>query len=796
MIAEVYIGNERLDLFEQDAINIVQNVQDVNDISKISAEFSQSFSVPASNRNNRIFKHFYNPTIDNGFDARINKEGFIMLDGVPFKFGKIRLESVKLENNEPKTYKITFFGDAIKIKELIGDDELTDLTWLDNFDHDYTGAKVKEGLTDGLDFTVDSVNYEQAIIYPLINYSKQYLYNSDVSDTTNTDTLVNIAYDAVRTQGVDYSDLKPAIKCNVILKAIQEQYGLNFLGDFFNTANFNQLYMNLNNSDTTLNAGFLEVENLQNQTLPAQTPDVLVRAIKYTLTVMPKAGFESVPYKAKLQINGNVVYENQSDFVGNQVFEGQLNDFTQPLPEEYSVISSVSSNQDFEFDATTKAEFIQIGFAGSTQTLFTNTYNNQVIDLTVLINQNLPELKVYDWLSSLFKMFNLTVESINKDLYFNDLPTWYAQGDVIDVTKYVDTKSLEVKSAKRFNEFNFKFQESEQIIADEYNINNNIYYGNLEQKIFEDETQQRQIDGEAYDIEVDFENPIFERLLDVDTGALTSIQYCPYINRDLKTISGEPFLLYANQVSLIGNTIGFNDESTYTELSVPIIMPSHTVEIDNVDSFSFNFGTELSEYTYQAMANNSYSTYYSDYIGDLFSIRRRNFILEGILPPSILQNLRLNDRLVIKNTRYIINSVNSNLITRNDKFELINDIYNAPLASDTLNNGVFLPSFKSFNKTATSSDTQYIGLANQTPTLVDNGFGTAWVTIDSFGTGSVMTVNFSITENSTGAQRTAIIRITNAEHTADFLIIQNGGAVTVDSNTITSDNNIITSDNG
>lgn len=795
MIAEVYIGNERLDLFEQDAINIVQNIQDVNDISKISAEFSQSFSVPASNRNNRIFKHFYNPTINNGFDARINKEGFIMLDGVPFKFGKIRLESVKIEDNQPKTYKITFFGDAVKLKELIGDDELIDLDWLSNFDHDYNGTKVKEGLTDGLDFTVDGFNYEQAIIYPLISYSKQYLYNSDSGDATNTDTLVNIAYDAGRIQGVDYTDLKPAIKCNVILKAIQEKYDLSFLGDFFNTANFNQLYMNLNNSDSELESGFLEIDNVQNQPITLN-PSNLKNQFQHGVIIRPNSGFESEEYKVRIYINNVLTYETQTPQTGITTNTGVLG-VDALTTNFYSYRAEILTNGNFEFSSLTQfslAEFTSNGVSGNI--LEVNDYPFLEVLVKSLVNALVPKLKVYDWLSSMFKMFNLTVESINKDLYFNDLPTWYAQGDVIDVTKYVDTKSLEVKSAKRFNEFNFKFQESEQIIADEYNINNNIYYGNLEQKLFEDETQQRQIDGEAYDIEVDFENPIFERLIDADTGTLTSIQYCPYINRDLKTISGEPFLLYANQVSLMGNTIGFNDESTYTELSVPIIMPSHTVEIDNADSFSFNFGTELSEYTYQAMANNSYSAYYSDYIGDLFSIKRRNFILEGILPPSILQNLRLNDRLVIKNIRYIINSVNSNLITRNDKFELINDIYNSPLASDTLNNGVFLPSFKSFNKTATSSDTQYIGLANQTPTLVDNGFGTAWVTIDSFGTGSVMTVNFSITENNTGAQRTAIIRITNVEHTADFLIIQDSGLITADNNTITADNNTITADNG
>jgi len=791
MIVEVYLDGSRLDLFEEDSINIVQNVQDVNDISKISADFSKTFSVPASANNNRVFKQWYNPDIDNGFDSRVNVDAFILLDGVPFKFGKIRLENVKTEYNQPKTYSITFFGDAIKLKELIDDDELVDLEWLSNFDHDYDGAQVLDGLQNGLDFTVDSVDYNQAIIYPLISYTKQYKYNSDVSDTTNTDTLVNISYDASRTQGINYSDLKPAIKCDVILKAIQEKYELDFLGNFFNTSDFNQLYMNLNNNDTSLNAGFIEIENIQDQSF--NVPESISYRLDYTTTVVPKSGFEDVPRRAKKTINGETVYQDLSDVVGTRIYSGGVFYNNRDLPNVFSVTSSLTTNEDFEFDAYTNLKVI-LYFPSGIITIIDNTYLNQLIDLRIILNNILPDIKVFDWLTSMFSIFNLTVESINKELYFNDLPTWYAEGNIIDITKYVDNKELTIKASKRYNEFNFKFQESEQIIADEFNRNNKRYYGDLEQKIFTDETKTKQIEGESYDIEVDFENPVFERIKDENTNELVNIQYCPYINRELNTISGEPFLFYANQVSVVSNPIGFNTESAYSEITGSVIMPTHTQELDNTESFSFLFAADINEFTYQAMINNSFSTYYSDYIGDLFSIKRRNYILDAILPINVVQELRLNDRFIIGDDRFIINSIDSNLVNRSDSLELINDIYSAPLASDTLNNGVFLPASKTFNNTATISDTQYIGLANQTPILVDNGFGTSWVTIDSFGSGSVSTVNFSLTENETGSQRTAVIRVTNAEHTANFLIIQNTNGVSFDSETITFDNDTITFD--
>ena len=78
----------------------------------------------------------------------------------------MRLDSVKMENGVAKVYRVTFFGNAIKIKDLLGDDKLTVLDWLNNFDHNYSGAVVKTGLTNGLDFTVDSISYPKAIVYP------------------------------------------------------------------------------------------------------------------------------------------------------------------------------------------------------------------------------------------------------------------------------------------------------------------------------------------------------------------------------------------------------------------------------------------------------------------------------------------------------------------------------------------------------------------------------------------------------------------------------------------------------
>ena len=57
---ELYIEGQRVELFKDESITITESIQNVKDIEKVFTAFTQSFSVPASKTNNKIFKHYYN----------------------------------------------------------------------------------------------------------------------------------------------------------------------------------------------------------------------------------------------------------------------------------------------------------------------------------------------------------------------------------------------------------------------------------------------------------------------------------------------------------------------------------------------------------------------------------------------------------------------------------------------------------------------------------------------------------------------------------------------------------------
>ena len=200
---QLYIEGQRVDMFDDETVSITDTIQNVKDIGKIFTAFSRTFSLPASKINNKIFKHYYNFDIVNGFDARTKKNSNIELNSLPFRDGKIKLEGVDLKDNKPHTYRITFFGSTVTLKDLIGDDKLQSLD-LTDYDKVYSFTDVRDALT--FDPTTKDV------IVPLITHTKRLFYDS----ATHTDNgQGNLYYDTGHTQdlhGVLWSDLKYAIR--------------------------------------------------------------------------------------------------------------------------------------------------------------------------------------------------------------------------------------------------------------------------------------------------------------------------------------------------------------------------------------------------------------------------------------------------------------------------------------------------------------------------------------------------------------------------------------------------------
>jgi len=772
MIVSLYIGSDKLDLFKDETIELNSSVQDVNDITKNTTDFTQNFSVPASEINNTIFKHYYDATLDNGFDARTKVDGSIKVDGLTYKYGKFRLSSVKVKQGKASSYSIVFFGNLVSLVDLVKTDELSSLD-LSAYNHEYSSANVLTGLQSGL--------FSNKIVYPLFA-KKQYYYNSDVNDNVNVSNLANIAFNGGTTNGILWSDLRPSIALLPIIEAIETKYNIVFSRDFFGREEFTKLYLWINEkTEKAINGGeFRTVFNATDDprfnlvdnegTYPSDTYN------KTTVYIYPEAGYENTIYTFKKYNNGEV--QVQSTQTGNKLHY----DWDYPGGDPNTIAFAIECNTSFKYTAVFTMEIPHEGF-------YVTTSGVNIIGSDFYITNNLPKLKIIDFLKGLFNMFKLIViqDNYNGTIYVNTLKDYYAAGKVYNITEYVNHNSHDIQRGELLSEIIYKFEDPTTILNTQFKKNVGQGYGDEQLKL--EGENGKPLDGGTQDYKVPFEQIVYERLLDInDNNADTNIMYGAIIDEETEPANPKPHIHYVANNQIGAKTISFiNDSGTEIELTSTINVPSHTLGFES-PQFSTVFGKEINEYSREIINNTLFSNYHKDYITSIFNFKRRTFKYEAFLPLRVALKLQLNDVLQIHNQYFRINKLKWNLITGKTSFELINSF-------DNTINGFSASRSNIITDASAKVESIFVtNLVNYSFIVNDLGDGTTWLnSVTNVGAN----IYFDIAENTTGVPRSLSVTFTNTDTLQELTITitQNGGTITFGSTTILWGNTTITFNN-
>lgn len=669
---EVYIENQRLDLHDGEAISVVSSVQNIEDISRTFNDFSQSFTVPASNRNNSIFKHYYNASINNGFDARIRHDARIEINAVPFRVGSIRLEAVQIRNNRPEWYRITFFGQLIDLKELIGDDYLSALD-LTEYDIEYNSDNVLIGIHTGYN--------SGDLVFPLISTKRQWFYDSNSATTTYSDTLANIAWNGSGSvHGMEWLSFRPALKVMPIIEAIEAKYGISFSRDFFSDISgpIADLYLWLANEDAE--------EAVKRYTRVADYENIIENVVAagdfnnsngswtfYDTAVLPIVqnidvscdSSDGVQYTLQL-MEGDTVLGEDTGTGFLQVVHSFSGTDPKVGTEYYARVITTADK------TITDADFVINLTAGDLLDVDKDTFT--VTSTTLRVSQFMPKIKAIDFLKGIINKYNLVViPTSSTNFTIKTLDEWYNDGRIYDISKYVDTSESEVRRPEIYREISFSFEDPQTILASKFKDVNETGYGDLSTKL--KAADGTNLDGEEFEIELPFEQMVYERLPDLNDDSLTNIVYGLSLDPGLGQVVPKAHLLYVITRSVSSNPLSFVDDSgAKSQINTTAFLPSHSDA--DAQNYSTTFGAEINEHTGAAMTNSLFSLYYSDYITDSFSIKRRMYNYTALLPIWLLNTLKLNDRLIINGDRYLINKMTTNATTGIVQFELLNDIYN------------------------------------------------------------------------------------------------------------------------
>ena len=715
---QLYIGNERVTLFDDETVSLTQTIQNTKDIGSVFTDFSQSFNLPASPVNNKIFKHYYNIDIINGFDASKNTNAEIYLNSVLFRKGYIILDGVDLKANKPNSYKITFFGETVDLKKKLNEVTLQDIfATSTQFNHDYNLSNVKSGLIS------NNLLGDKSIIYPLISHTETFFYNT----LTNVADSRNLHYSSpgtnAKNHGVNFTDLKPAIKLEYILDRIEsytaetfetgllfERTGKSFFNINSSDANYNEIYdkmyLWLSKEKGLLGKNYAgDSENrivINSMTQPstqgwnpfcfsAQGPvcehSKITNGIWRVKALNDTNNNETIIFDTNFKVIGSgggtfsIAIENITDnttvsFLGGLSADGSTehtisgsdlgNEFN--YTEFRYVVTSTSSS----FSFTTNIVFIKIfteeDFDGrpdlnsktSTVTSVSPTGSLQ----RIIVSDQMPELLVLDYLTGLFKTFNLTAffQSDGK-IMVQTLDSFYEGGDAYDVTQYVDANSSSVNYAAPYKEIAFRNVKPKTLLASNFLEINGKTFGDLENSTTVDGvgTTDR---GSKYIIQTPFEKVIFERLSN------TNIQWGYSVDKDQEPILTAPLIFVNERTFTTSTPISFTDGDSLGIASSIIIYnrPSNSSTLKTI-----NFGTEIDEFTLTVKQNTLFQDNYFKYIKGVFNPKSRITKLKAILPLNILLNYSLADRFIVNGRYYNINSITTNLQTGKSELELLNN---------------------------------------------------------------------------------------------------------------------------
>jgi hypothetical protein len=410
--------------------------------------------------------------------------------------------------------------------------------------------------------------------------------------------------------------------------------------------------------------------------LYSYTPPTSV--LEYTELNLKSTTSNTNPYKISIRKNG-IEVANSGEITSGSVFITyvptdeieQDAQYTVYIESDFNITFSNITFNVSKYDYSDLGEPPTIDSKDYTITNFVYTSSFE-FDIT----QQIPDIKVIDFLSGLFKMFNLTafVERNQTEVTVKTLDSFYSLGGSYDITKYVDVSKSQVNVALPYRKINFKHEDTKTFLAAKHTQ----LFGETWGESQYDSGQK--LDGSIYNVKTPFAQMKYERFVDENTSGVgtTSVQWGWFVDDNQESYIGKPLLFYPIRITS-GNQIAFlNNINSQTPLTTYNI-PSNSVALSSAtSSYNMNFNAEQNEWGAldgdTGFTNSLFEAYHKNYITSIFQESNRITKVTAYLPLRILRNYTLADRFIINGKSYKINSIKTNLKNGKSDLELLNDL--------------------------------------------------------------------------------------------------------------------------
>ena len=667
-----------LDMFNDETINIKQVVKDLSDPKKLFTDISKSFTVPASKNNNKIFQHYYNIDIVGGLDSRELIPCQLLLNNTTYRVGNLSVESVQMSKGVPSNYKIRFIGKLSELSRRIGEDELSAIS--------FSGVNVSsfDSKAQFSDNTADE------LCFPLTSRSDRFLLDS-VTRNLNIENAKNIRYVGSVVDdnyALIEQDLVGALSVGTILDKIASTYDLSFEG-VFEQDYIRDLYLWLHKTDktrageenqgtsdsfTSTSVGFLgAVPNLTNNGDSFELTGSSSPSNGYAIWQVRVKGLWTGTARLQLKRDGQVVKEVGVTNTYTSFYQNaETGTYTVDMVSEGNVVGDVivEWKQVFEGHGT----FVSSGY-------YEQTFEGDVSvgsGGTYYINENIPQMKIMTFLSSIFKMFNIiaTVDNDNV-ITTRHFDHFMSTGSVKDFSSYIDVNKYDVKKPNLYSSISFQFADPKVSMELGYQKVNGKKYGELSYQLLGNSGVK--LSGSEYKMHLNNQRVPLEPLFDLATNnTQTGVVYTQFADLKGAEQSTKPMFTYVarkNNATPLAWYNGLNVSSIDTYIQPSNIFCTNSSAPTGVtanNKVGLYFGEELNEYNTSETRTGTglFSCFYKGLTAMMFDEDIRSVNFDANIPIKELLSLNLADTLSISNNFYRINSISTNYYTGRSKLML------------------------------------------------------------------------------------------------------------------------------
>lgn len=657
-------------------IQFNNSIKNVQEIGVNGAEFSTSFSVDATKKNNSILNHYYRNDIVGGLDARQFIKCKVIHKGKTIKDGGLVIESAKMDKGKCISYELRFFDHVVDFKTKIAQDSLREL--------ELTSSNTKA--TSALSLFQDtSGGLFRDIEYPLGSTKNRLVYDSTSIDNTQLPKTKNICKlllnasttnDDPRYYAMGAEDITPAMRVGKIIDLIEDKYNITINGvlkqDFVQ-----DLYLWLNRPekgtdfrygwsqgmtslDGTFDWGSFNNAVFGNIVVDAPTED-------YYFTVkMEDTGVTGATQQ--LLVDGKVV---------GALAQGSGTTSETKLLKESLITTESYAKTTVGISCSPTVTISRYNSDGTLDSTHRFNSNNSVLsDVSIVVKDRMPNIKVIDFFTNLFKMFNIVSEFEDNVLNTYLYDPWVESGTTIDLSSYING-TAEVMPVNKASTINFSFEEGGTAIETAYKQVNARNYGEL---YYSSNTLEGQRSvGKGEEIKVKSQSMPLEKLLDIRGNQFTDVVAAQWVDLDGNTKGDKPCFTYVVRGT---QNIAFRNASgtisTVSQYRMPSNIYSPTTNqprpttVTRAGYLGLYFGQELNEHdtNFNFENNGLYNWFYRGYIAKVWDTDNR-LVKLTVKNPRLIEEIKLNDKILINNQYYLINSMNYKPSLYETDFELI-----------------------------------------------------------------------------------------------------------------------------